>query len=354
MPSTPQSAAANRPRRHRKAPARTVRSPPSTRAATPPASPTPSSPTPSPIPLDPEAIKKAKLAAKVRDVLLSETASAREKLNLPRGQAEAGVRFDKNGIKRRVLILAALVHPDKHPHASTDEKALWTTAFQNLQAAAEELQAGIGSPRGAGRGSPGAGVRASASMTPVQVFEKMNPASGEVIEYYLSGTHTVFKIPGTSNVTATERITITRAFLDYVVLWQGPLEAAGFFMEAANTRDYAIERGDKHGNHHVQDLTGVRFCGEVEQAAEVLIAIWKTFVSPVRGRKLVHIIHDKGDNRSIEDAFGYVAKACTAPVECFPLSRQTNPILLPDYHPYPFHRPPSTRDTRLRRRVPEP
>ena len=160
------------------------------------------------------------MAAKVRDVLLSETASARDKLNLPRGQAEAGVRFDKNGIKRRVLILAALVHPDKHPHASTDEKALWTTAFQNLQAAAEELQAGIGSPRR----SPAAGVRASAAMTPVQVFEKMNPASGEVIEHYLSGTHTVFKMPGTSNVTATERITITRAFLDYVELWQGPLE----------------------------------------------------------------------------------------------------------------------------------
>ena len=288
------------------------------------------------------------MAAKVRDVLLSETASARDKLNLPRGQAEAGVRFDKNGIKRRVLILAALVHPDKHPHASTDEKALWTTAFQNLQAAAEELLAGIGP-------SPVRSAPSSAhSMTPVQVFGKMNPASGEEIEYYLSGTHTVFKLPGTSNVTATERITITRAFLEYVVEWQDELVVAGFFMAEPNTRDYAVERGDKQGNHHVQALTGVRFSGEVEQASEVLTAVWKTFVCPVRGRKLEHRIHDKGDNRSIEDAFGYVAKACTAPVECFPLSRQTNPILLPDYHPYPFHRPPSTRDTRLRRRVPEP
>ena len=110
MPSTPQSAAAKRSRRHRKASARTVPSPPSTRAASPPASPTPSSPTPSPIPLDPEVIKKAKLAAKVRAVLLSETASARDKLNLPRGQAIPGVRFDKVGIKRRVLILAGFVH----------------------------------------------------------------------------------------------------------------------------------------------------------------------------------------------------------------------------------------------------
>ena len=287
MPSTPQSAAANRPRRHRKASARTVRSPPSTRAASPPASPTPSSPTPSPIPLDREAIKKAKLAAKVRDVLLSETASAREKLNLPRGQAEAGVRFDKNGIKRRVLILAALVHPDKHPHASTDEKALWTAAFQNLQAAAEELLSALPSPRAA----PDGGRRAARAMTPVEVFEKMNPASGEEIEFYLSGTHTVFKLPGTSNVTATERITITRAFLQYVELWQDALVATGFFMKEDNTRDFAVERGDKMGNHHVQDMVGVRFCGEVDQAAEVLTKIWDTFECPIRGRKLQHRIH---------------------------------------------------------------
>ena len=159
MPSTPYSAAANRPRRRRTASARTARSPPSTGAVSPPASPTQPSPTPSspPITLDPAAKRKAKLAAKLRGVLLSETASARDKLNLPRGQGEAGVKFDKPGVKRRLHLLSLLVHPDKHPHASTDEKALWTTAFQNLLAAAEGLASEFPSPRG----EPASGARAA-------------------------------------------------------------------------------------------------------------------------------------------------------------------------------------------------
>ena len=191
----------------------------------PPAQPTPTAPSPAPAPesppLSPAAKKKRTAALWARDRLLRDGLEAKDRLNLPRGFSQAGLRFDKKGLTTRARLLKVLVHPDKHATESEAEKELWTEACKAIDTALAECMGGLApTPR---RPAPNAG--GCGRNNPLEVLDQCKAKADdslESVEYSLSGTHAVMKKRGTSEPTPHERILIVGGFLNKnVVMWYG-------------------------------------------------------------------------------------------------------------------------------------
>ena len=85
--------------------------------------------------------------------VLDESLPSKEKFALPRGFGQAGLRFDAKGLQSRAKILRQLLHPDKHAREGEEEVALWTKAFQALEAALDDASCSSPAPSHASNAS---------------------------------------------------------------------------------------------------------------------------------------------------------------------------------------------------------
>ena len=86
-------------------------------------------------------------ALELRRRLLDEDLSSRECLAwLPASVSDSiGARaLNIAGVKKHYRLLSMLVHPDKHPDASEEERFLWTEAYKRLVAAKSDLLTAMG------------------------------------------------------------------------------------------------------------------------------------------------------------------------------------------------------------------
>tara|TARA_B110001452_G_scaffold267230_1_gene276283 strand:+ start:51 stop:1640 length:1590 start_codon:yes stop_codon:yes gene_type:complete len=246
----------------------------------------------------PSAKKRREKARKLRDQLLNEDKTDKERMRAPPNTVSAGLRWSVASIEQRYEAIGAFLRGNIPAGKSADP--FWADAFTALEAVRERLLAEAAAGR-APRAPPSPGPPADPNAVAAQ-----HQGDGEMLVFWMSGTHTPTAHHGKKIKDEPSRHASVGRFID----WVGPVLAAGegqWVATGPKTWSYSRERGQGVGHNHGQSLTGV-LAVSAEAAEATLKAVCHLFSTGDSTFFIQHRIHDKGDNRDIGVAFGYTLK----------------------------------------------
>ena len=289
---------------------------------------------------------------KVCKVLMDDANTPKEKLTPPKGLGllTPGIKFDAAGVKARVKALRLVVYPDcAWIHKRDDAVELsrqGTKACQELDYAADWMAKGRGdipmntstpppspmsdaaSPtrtpsrggrgRGRGRGRGGVpetplhtGGRSAAPPTPYEAFMSMELECDDpdlpALSYILSATCTPRKKPkAPRDPQEQERVDMTK----FQIGAMHGSDALAQLHEEGKVGEYALvmERGAKEKHHHGQYAAEIFTPNGLDTAVHCFEALIKACVLTLQYVHVIPKVHDKGDDRTANEAFGYVMK----------------------------------------------
>ena len=269
-----------------------------------------SSPPPAPPAASPATKAAFKKADAVVRLLQRDDLEDDRYFELPRGSGRTGLRFKfPTNIKERWVTLQQILDAaSSKPSASAAQLDEWERCRAKLQAAWDRLnEQHKASDRARDEARAEAAAAAAAGKDALELYQSL-AKPGERVEFAMSGTHTPTKVNGKTAIT--DNSVFSGMVGDLLSWWdvQAPrLQEAGFIAPGPNTWGLTRERGEGLGKFHGQGLT--RVCAvDYEEAKELLTKIFKCYQSKVPHYYFDHEVHDKGDNRPLKVAFGYVLK----------------------------------------------
>ena len=199
----------------------------------------------------PDVAKKRKQANQVRWQLLDPEKTDRERIRPPRNTVETGLNWGAEAVKTRYDALGAILR-GCIPRGESDLDH-WREAYDALEAVYQRLLlAAAGGPRAA----------ASQPVSDPHEVARLLQGEGEMIVYFLSGTHTPTARKGKRIKEESWRNETIGRFLNFMA----PILAAAEGMWVATgprTWSWSRERGENVGHTHGQTLTGVLASSEV-------------------------------------------------------------------------------------------